>query len=47
MNKLLSFHNDPKIKEKYLERVKAHQEADQIIKGLYWEDGKGCAMITL
>ena len=39
-----AFHNDPAIKEKYLARVKAHREADQLVKGEYWEDGKGCAV---
>ncbi len=44
-----AFHNDPEIKEKYLLRVKAHQLADEIIKGQYWkknEDGifRGCAV---
>ena len=39
-----AFHGDPAVKEKYLARVKAHREADEIIKGLYWEDGKGCAV---
>ena len=43
MNKLLAFHNDQKIKDKYIARVKAHQEADEIIKGKYWKNGKGCA----
>ncbi len=41
---MLSFHNDIAIKEKYINRVKAHQKADEIIKGIYWEDGKGCAV---
>ena len=39
-----AFHNDPKIKTKYLARVRAHAAADQIIKGIYWENGKGCAV---
>lgn len=41
---LLSFHNDPKIKQKYLDRVIAHKKADELIKGTYWENGKGCAV---
>ena len=41
---MLSFHNDPKIKKKYLARVIAHRKADEIIKGKYWEGGKGCAV---
>ena len=39
-----SFHSDPKIKEKYLSRVRAHAAADEIIKGKYWVEGKGCAV---
>jgi hypothetical protein len=41
---LLAFHGNPKIKAKYLNRVKAHQKADEIVKGQYWQDGKGCAV---
>lgn len=44
MTKLLAFHNDQKIKDFYIARVKAHYEADEIIKGNYWENGKGCAV---
>lgn len=35
---------DNKIKTKYLKRVRAHQKADEIAKGFYWENGKGCAV---
>lgn len=41
---MLSFHDDISIKEKYLERIRAHVVADEIIKGKYWKDGKGCAV---
>lgn len=41
---MLSFNNDPKIKAKYIERLKAHKLADEIVKGQYWENGKGCAV---
>jgi len=44
MTNLLSFHNDQAIKDKYVDRVKAHQKADEIIKGSYWEEGKGCGV---
>jgi hypothetical protein len=27
-----AFHNDPKIKAKYLKRVRAHAKADEIVK---------------
>ena len=39
-----AFHDDHSIKEKYLARVKAHREADNLIRGTGWEDGKGCAI---
>ena len=40
-----AFHDDQKIKDKYLKRVADHQAADEIIKGDYWtRDGKGCAV---
>ncbi len=41
---LQAFHNDPKIKAKYIRRVRAHRKADQLIKGIGWENGKGCAV---
>jgi hypothetical protein len=41
---LLSFHGKKSIKAKYLARVKAHVKADEIIKGTYWQNGKGCAV---
>src|ERR1700730_14931270 len=39
-----AFHNDPTIKETYLARVRAHAAADELVKGRYWGDGKGCAI---
>jgi hypothetical protein len=39
-----AFHNDKEVRKKYLTRVKAHAKADEIIKGVYWEGGKGCAV---
>jgi hypothetical protein len=44
MSELLSFHNSQAIKDKYVARVKAHQEADNIIQGQGWYEGKGCAV---
>jgi hypothetical protein len=41
---MLTFHNDQKIKDKYIARLKAHYEADEIIQGKYWENGKGDAI---
>jgi hypothetical protein len=39
-----AFHNKSEIQKEYLDRVIAHSKADEIIKGKYWEDGKGCAV---
>ncbi len=39
-----AFNNDQKIKEFYLSRIREHYKADEIIKGAYWENGKGCAV---
>lgn len=39
-----TFHGDPKIKEKYLARLRAHAAVDEIIQGTGWENGKGCAI---
>ena len=39
-----AFHNNPAIKQKYLDRVRAHAAADEIIKGHHWQNGKGCAV---
>jgi hypothetical protein len=41
---LRAFHGDAVIKAKYLARIAGHAEADEIVKGLYWEHGKGCAV---
>lgn len=41
---MLSFHNDIAVKQKYLDRVMAHQKADNIIRGTGWSNGKGCAV---
>jgi hypothetical protein len=41
---LLAFHGDKAIKAKYLKRIRAHQKADEIISGTYWENGKGCSV---
>jgi hypothetical protein len=40
--KLISFHGKESIKDFYLNRLIAHSEADEIIQGTYWQDGRGC-----
>ena len=42
--KMVAFHGDPKIKQKYLDRVAAHRKADELVQGKTWRDGKGCAV---
>jgi hypothetical protein len=44
MNQLIAYHGDPAIKDKYLARVRRHRAEDQLVKGQYWKDGKGCAV---
>lgn len=39
-----TFHNDPAVKQKYIDRIKAHREADHLIQGISWDNGKGCAV---
>src|SRR5205085_6017374 len=41
---MIAFHGKVGIKRKYLARVRAHRKADELIKGTYWENGKGCAV---
>lgn len=42
---MLAYHNDPKIRARYIARVKRHQKADAIVQRYgYWKDGKGCAV---
>lgn len=40
----LAYRNDPQLREHYLERMRAHAAADEIIQGTYWEHGRGCAV---
>src|SRR3990167_11066658 len=44
MTKLLSFHNDQKVKEKYVKRLEEHHKLDQIIQKETWKSGRGCAV---
>jgi hypothetical protein len=45
MTKILTaYHNDPAIKASILAVLKKHRLADEIVKGQYWEEGKGCAV---
>jgi hypothetical protein len=41
---MFAFHSLPQLKQSKLDQVVAHQAADEIVKGFYWERGKGCAV---
>ena len=43
-NKMKAFHGKQSIKDEYMNRLKDHRERDEIVKGQYWEHGKGCAV---
>lgn len=38
----LAFHNDPALAAMVRAQVDAHTAADEIVQGVYWENGKGC-----
>jgi hypothetical protein len=42
--RLIAYHGKQEIKDFYLARVRAHAAADELIHGMYWENGKGCAV---
>lgn len=44
MRKIIAFWNNPTVKEAMMIQVENHRQADQIVKGQYWENGKGCAV---
>jgi hypothetical protein len=41
---MLAYHSDSNKKSAILKQLKAHAKADEIIKGRFWEYGKGCAV---
>src|SRR3954466_7421798 len=41
---MLAFHNTTVTKPEIIAQLEAHAKADTIVKGQYWEDGKGCAI---
>jgi hypothetical protein len=41
---LRAYHGDPKEKAAILKQLRAHAKADEIVKGVYWQRGKGCAV---
>jgi len=41
---ILSYHNDESIKNKYVERMRDHIEAGELVRGLGFINGRGCAI---
>lgn len=39
-----AFLDSKEVQEKYLNRIRKHAKADEFAKGIYWENGKGCAV---
>jgi hypothetical protein len=41
---MLAYNNDPAAKTAILAQLQRHYDADEFMKGRYWQDGKGCAV---
>lgn len=41
---MLTYHNNPELKEEFVNRMKAHMAADQVIQGTGFENSRGCAV---
>jgi hypothetical protein len=41
---LIAYHNDPDLRVRIIAELEAHRAADRLVKGQYWEGGKGCAV---
>ena len=41
---MIAYHNKPEIKAAILAQLQAHHDADELVKGQYWQNGKGCAV---
>jgi len=44
MTDLIAYHGKKEVKAKYLQRVRAHRAADELVRGLGWSNGRGCAV---
>ena len=41
---LLAWHGDAALKKSTVATMAAHRKADTLVQGIYWENGKGCAV---
>ena len=44
MTTLIAYHGKPENKSAILAQLRAHRLADELVKGHYWQNGKGCAV---
>jgi len=44
MQRIVAYHGSEQIKAAILAQLAAHRAADEMVKGMYWENGKGCAV---
>ena len=40
--KVLAYHGKETLKQETIAKMQSHHDADELVKGLYWEKGKGC-----
>lgn len=40
----LSYHGDPALKARLIAEANRHREQGMLVKGVYWKNGKGCAV---
>lgn len=41
---MIAYHGKQETKDFYIARVKRHRELDELVQGIAWENGKGCAV---
>ena len=39
-----AYHSNPELKAQFVALITAHEAADEIVQGTYWNDGRGCAV---
>ena len=42
--KMIAYHGNKELKRSIIAELEAHRAADRLVKGRYWENGKGCAV---
>jgi len=41
---IFAWHNEPKLKAAAMARLREHRRMDAIVKGVYWNNGRGCQL---